>query len=444
MKQCAGGRQWMRLALAAGAAGVLLGGGQARADGTSDGRSVVMAALQRGAGLRGFSHLDPKGEDKEKGGEGKGEDREEGRRRERPESGRTWFRTELLWWGFRQSSVPPLVTTGTPASRGVFGAPGSHVLLGHLSTLNDQFHGARVAAGTWLDRPRNMGVEGSFGFLGPSSGEFFAASSGAPGSRVLARPFVDEITHAEDSLLIAFPGERSGSIHVDTSSRMEVGDLSFVYNLRQHVRRYHDPNYHLDLLVGPAYYHLSEDLNLDQRSTVLAGQPNAGTRFHIADHFTTDNQLIGGQTGLRLRWRRGRLNGDVFGKIAIGENQEQVDIHGSTLTTDANGSAARSRGGFLALPSNSGSHTRSELAGISQLGANVGYDMTHHLRAVMGVQLLFASAVVRPGTEVPTTINSSHVPANQQVPTGPAAPTFAFSTTDFGAAGINVGLEFRY
>ena len=69
----------------------------------------------------------------------------------------------------------------------------------------------------------------------------------------------------------------------------------------------------------------------------------------------------------------------------------------------------------------------------------MGYDMTRHLRAVMGVQLLFASAVVRPGTEVPTVINPSLVPANQQAPTAPPAPVPSSKRDEGSGIGLAVG-----
>ena len=109
--------------------------------------------------------------------------------------GRVWVSAEYLLWWVKGSRVPPLVTTG-PADPtqvpppGAPGAAGTTALFGGDSLDRDPFSGGRFTAGYWLNCSQTAGLEASYFFLGPRSNDFGTVSSGAPGSAVIARPFI--------------------------------------------------------------------------------------------------------------------------------------------------------------------------------------------------------------------------------------------------------------
>jgi hypothetical protein len=121
-----------------------------------------------------------------------------------PASGSFWLEGEYLYWKTKGDALPALITTGTT---GVLGAPGTAVLFGQSTVMEDWRSGVRVRAGYWLDSRRTTGFEAhAFGLENASIG-FFAASGGSP---LLARPFFNTTTNAQDAFLIAAPGVASG------------------------------------------------------------------------------------------------------------------------------------------------------------------------------------------------------------------------------------------
>ena len=102
--------------------------------------------------------------------------------------------------------------------------------------------------------------------------------------------------------------------------------------------------------------------------------------------------------------------------------------------------------GFLASGSNSGDYTRNVFAVVPEVGVNVGYQVTDHLRAFAGYTFLYWSSVVRPGDQIDLGLSGTQIPTDSRYnPTaGPARPAVLLRDTSFWAQGINVGIEFRY
>ena len=199
---------------------------------------------------------------------------------------------------------------------------------------------------------------------------------------------------------------------------------------------------HLDLIGGFRYLDLDEGLELTEVSQFNPGPALNGTTQASSDRFRTHNQFYGGQIGAELELHQGRFFIDLYGKVAVGSMNENVTINGTTVLTTAAGLSMARPGGVYAQPSNIGSYTRSEVAAIPEVGVNVGYQLTTHLRASVGYSFLYISEVVRPGDQIDRSVNTSQQNAAGLV--GPARPLFAFNPTDFWAQGINFGLEFRY
>jgi hypothetical protein len=353
----------------------------------------------------------------------------------------------LLWW-IRDSQLPVSVTTAVPGAStlpGVLGQPGTAVLFGGSDVDNQVRSGGRFTAGLWLNDGQTVGFEGNYLFLGSRSVPFDRTSSGAPGSEIIARPFFDVMNGAPDAQLVAFPGIAGGDIHVSSSSRLQGAELNLLYSTGG------GGNYSVSLLGGFRYLQLDEGLGIAESCHVNADLPGGpplfgGSTIAIADQFDTHNYFYGGQIGARVESYWGRLFVNVLGKVALGETQEIVDIHGSTAITSPAGTTTGFPVGFLALASNSGRFTRDEFAVVPEFGINVGWQVSAHLRASVGYTFLYWSAVARPGDQVDEGLSGTQLPTDTRFNpgSGPARPAVLLRSTDFWAQGISFGLELCY
>jgi hypothetical protein len=353
--------------------------------------------------------------------------------------GQFWASGEYLLWWIRNSNLPPLVTAGPPTSGGILGQPGTVVLFGG-PTDNEERSGGRFRAGYWLDGQQTYGIEGSYFFLGSRSVNFAAGSPGA-GSAVIARPFFNVLTGAEDAELVSAPGVLSGTVGVSLSSRLQGAELNGVCNLCCGC------NGRVDLLAGFRYVELNEGLGITEDLTVDPRVPlTGGTAFGVHDQFNARNRFYGGQVGARAEFRSGNLFVNVRGQVALGGTREVVEVAGSTIIAPPGQVPTVGNGGLLAQPTNSGHFSRDHFAVVPEVGINVGYQVTEHLRAFVGYSFLYWSSVARPGDQIDRAVNPTQLPVSATAPvlTGPARPAPLFRDTDFWAQGISFGVEVRY
>jgi hypothetical protein len=195
-------------------------------------------------------------------------------------------------------------------------------------------------------------------------------------------------------------------------------------------------NWFVDGIIGFRALGLNEDLIVSENLIVVRGA-NAGNTFQVTDLFSTRNNFYGGQLGLVSEWRRGRWSLDLKTKVALGSTHQVAEINGSTVI---NGTPFT--GGLLALPSNIGRFSRDFFTWAPEVGLNLGYQFTPHLRGYVGYNFLYWSDVLRPGNQIDRVVNVNQLPP--AIPGGPARPAFTFNGSDFWAQGVNFGLEFRY
>jgi hypothetical protein len=352
-----------------------------------------------------------------------------------------WLSADYLLWAMRAERLPALVTTSPPNSLGILGQPGTSVLIGNTDVNQGAFSGGHFAGGVWLDDDHSFGFEGTYFFLAEQSRTFSVASSGGANSPTLARPFFNVLTGLEDAELLALPGQQAAGITVAATTYLEGAEATGVVGLCG------GGHYCLEMLIGFRYLDLKEELNIGQHTTFLPNAPvNAGGEIDQADQFATRNHLYAGQLGLRAEacWN-GLLLG-LVGKLAMGANEETVNIAGVSRFAPASGTALVSPGGLLAVPTNSGHFTRSPFAVVPELGVQLGYQLSRHVRFFAGYTFLYWSTVVRPGNQIDRVLNPMQVPVvgPPGLLTGPARPAFSFHESDFWAQGGNFGLEFRY
>jgi hypothetical protein len=341
----------------------------------------------------------------------------------------------LLWW-IRDSRVPPLVTTGPASSQGILGQPGTTILLGGSPLSNDERSGGRFTLGYWLDNCKTLGIEGSFFFLGEESVPFRFSSNQFP---LLARPFFNLNAGQEFVQIATSPGVSTGSVTTELSSQLWGAEA----NLRTNVCC--GCNYRVDLLGGLRYLDLREGLHITEDLMALSG-PFAGSHIIVADRFDTHNQFFGGQLGAVAEFHQGPWSLDVKGKLALGFTHEVIDINGAQIITSPTGAQSVFTGGLLALNSNIGHFSRNHFAVVPELGVNLGYQFTDHLRVFGGYNFLWWSNVVRPGDQIDRGLDVTRIPnfGVAATPLAQARPAVLFKETDFWAQGINFGLEFKW
>jgi hypothetical protein len=298
---------------------------------------------------------------------------------------------------------------------------------------NDVRQGGRFRAGLWLDDCHSLGVETTFFFLAERTIGFTAGSDFAP---VVARPFLNVRTGAEDAQLVA-SSMLHGRVDVSSSSRLWGIDPDLVESL------YRDCNCTVDLLAGFRYARLDEGLLIGEDLDVPGNaQRLAGTNFRIADDFATRNSFYGAQVGARARYHWDKWSVEALGKLALGVSHESVSINGATRIAQPGEPVQHDTGGLLALPTNIGNYHHDAFAVLPEVGVTLGYQVTSCLRATVGYSFLYWSNVARPGSEIDRVINTSQLPPGALQ--GPRRPEFDFKETGFWAQGVNFGLELDF
>jgi hypothetical protein len=352
---------------------------------------------------------------------------------------RFWLSADYLLWWTKGDQLPALATTGSrnDAFPGALGQPGTQVLFG--GNINDEVRsGARFRGGYWFTRDQTFGLDGTFFFLGGQSGHFGDISQGTP---ILTRPYFNVNRNQEEAFPVAFPGQQSGSIVGSVTSHLWGGDT----NLRGMLCR--GPSYQVSLLGGFRFLNLSDSLRMKEVDTFgPQAMSDPSLWATVADHFHTSNQFYGGQIGTDVMWSRGRFFVDILGKIALGTSVERATINGWSSYATSDGQSGRIGAGQLALPSNIGSYGQSKFAVVPEIGVNLGYAVTRHIRLTFGYTFLYWSSVFRVGDQIDRNLNPTEFNAliGNGSMVGPPRPNFTFKDTDFWAQGVNFGLQFRY
>ena len=211
-------------------------------------------------------------------------------------SDRWWLSADYLLWWTNGNSVPPLVSTNSevPArdQAGVIGAPTTQVLVGGELDEGGR-SGTKLSAGYWLDDCHCWGLQATWWYVGDPSDELNDAWT-SDGDPVLARPFFNTASGAEDAQLVAFSNESvgdlvAGTVEVTTSSDLRSAEalLSMNWYDRSCVR--------FDLLGGYRYLRFREGLLIqeDLVATATSGGIAQGTTIGLFDRFDTSNSFHG-------------------------------------------------------------------------------------------------------------------------------------------------------
>src|SRR5258708_4096636 len=277
-----------------------------------------------------------------------------------------WASVDYLYWWTRPDRVPPLVTVGTQASRGILGQPGTSTLIGDSGLAGIPHSGVRLTLGAWLDEDMLVGLEGNYFVMDSSSAQYAIGATDVAGAPVIARPFFNINSNAADSEVVAFPGLIGGNVIINSTTRMDGAELNAVQNLCC------GPDFRLDLLSGFRYFEVDEGLGITENLLVDgAFAAGGGNRIVVSDLFGTKNRFYAMQFGFRgeKRWDDFFVQGQA--KLAVGSNHETVVIAGTTALTPPGGVANVQHGGLLALPTHIGRFPHDPFAPLPQSHTNV-------------------------------------------------------------------------
>src|SRR5207247_2525037 len=118
------------------------------------------------------------------------------------------------------------------------------------------------------------------------------------------------------------------------------------------------------------YLNLRESLTFveDLNNSAAVPAPLTNARQIVEDRFATRNEFYGGQVGVQGRWQRERFTVDGRAKVALGVTQQALQIDGSQVVIQPNGTRITSAGGLYALSSNIGSFQRNNFGVVPEAG----------------------------------------------------------------------------
>ena len=326
--------------------------------------------------------------------------------------------------------VPALVTTspdGTPqATAGVLGQPTTTILFGDTDIGDGTKGGVRLDFGLWLNDDESLGIGATvWGFAGDQV-TFSRSSNGSP---ILARPFFNVNTAAQDSFLVAYTGLSTGSIDVRATNDI-LGTDAYLRTNAGHGR-----GWSVDLIGGYEFMRVDDDVRIASASTITGGGGlPIGSTIDVVDFFDSRNEFHGGMVGMlaEAHYRCWRLS--VLAKLAVGDMRQQISISGRTVT-DTGGGPAVTGNGVLAWPSNIGTYTQNKIVYIPELGVNLSYAVTDYLELTMGYRFTWWSSVASAG---------DHIDLNVDPTQGVASPGFTWQDTQYYLHSLSIGANVRW
>lgn len=356
-----------------------------------------------------------------------------------------WFysQTDIMFGWTRDAGGRALGSSGDSFGRGVLGEANTSSF-GPGNEFDSAF-GVRTTAGYWITPARKVAFEAS-GFVFERQTAGFSASSNADGLPVLARPFLDATTNAENARNIAYPGAFTGRMDVLSSMRVYGADAGWVFNTIER------DNLSVDFTAGFKFVSLIENLNSSDFTQALpngllvfnGNVLNAPAAIGTNDHVSTQNRFYGAALGLRLSGDFERLTYSLGGKVGLGWMRQSQTTSGiTTLYADGITPTQTAAGGMYVLPSNTGRYVRTQFAAVPELSLRLGYHLTNRVGVYIGYDLLYLSNAVRPSDALNQPINPSLLPTTQNfgVPFGPTSPTGGINSSNFLLQAITGGFS---
>lgn len=350
----------------------------------------------------------------------------------------TWLKLDYLMWWQQAGNLPPLVTTSpttTPRDdAGVLGLPSTSVIYGNGPIDDNLLHGGRVQFGHWMDSSQQKAWVLEYFAFGQLSSGFSADSND---TEILARPFFNTLLDEQDSLLLSYPDELSGSIGISNDSNLQSWAAFMQF------QRCQTCQVRIDSVLGYRYFGYDESLMIQNELEFIdpSGTTVVGTTISQEDLFDVQNNFHGGEFGFLARSEMGCYFLDLGGKLALGNMQRKIHINGHSVTTVPNTDPVTTEGGLLTQPSNIGDVTSNAFSLVPQFNAGLGWHVTPRMSFNCGYTLMYLTNVIRPGDLIDPNVNLSQQTSD---PTGTLQPVLTLQDTDMWLQGLNLGLDFRY
>lgn len=351
---------------------------------------------------------------------------------------RYWASAEYLLWGNEGMYVPALVTTsptGTSSSlAGILNNPNvdTTILKGESHFNDDVRSGGRFELGMWLDPAQRDSLALTYFFIGQGSAGYHVDVSDNP---IIARPFFNVSSGAEDARLITYPNLVQGTVDIIAESAFQAA--SFEYR-RQAVR---SGRFKIDYLFGYTYAQLDENVTIRDSALSLSGVTQ-GTAIDLYDAFDSSNAFHGASFGIAAHEELGELwTGDVFAKGSLGGVASRTRISGETETT-LNNVTTTNAGGLLTQTSNLGTHRDGYVSSAWELGLKLRRRLTTNTSLTLGYSWFLLSHVERAGEQIDLGVNVTQIPPGNLV--GAARPEFPGEKSSFWTQGLTFGLETRF
>ena len=350
-------------------------------------------------------------------------------------AGRFTVGVEALALWLDRSPVPiPLVTDG------LLGAAGTNVLLGNASLDTGSHGGFRLTAA--YAASETFSVEAS-GFSASSRTTSRGASSpGTLGSKDLLLSYFDVTTGAEGYSQLSFSPLWQGSALEEVTNSLLGAELNGAWATTC------EGPARLDFLGGLRYLRLRETFRFTTSSAYLPPEPV--DVWQTSDELDATNDFYGAQAGVRARYDKGAFFGAASVKVAIGAMAQSLRVDGWLVTNDftSYGASQTFAGGYFALPSNMGTHSRTTFAVVPELAVDLGVRIGSSLSLSVGYTLLYASNVLRPGEQIDRNVNTTQSTAYTYDPNpvlaGPARPAAGLAGTSLLAQSVRAGVSFRF
>ena len=307
------------------------------------------------------------------------------------------------------------------------------ILFGAVDVNDQSRSGGGVTIGRWLDPVFSHGIDLTYLWLTEESDSYWGS---ADDLAILARPFFDAQSGADDARLIVYPDFVDGALAVRTST--DFRSLEAVLR-RTMVQR---TDVQTDYFLGYRYAELADLLRVDESTVSLSG-PTVDSTSYLFDQFDTRNQFHGGELGIRVLRHRGVCwSAELTAQVALGSTSTKGLVAGRTEAVTADDQTAVNDSGLLALLTNSGIYDRDKFSTLSEVGVSLRRQFACGLATRFGYTFLYWSDVLRAGEQIDLAVNPTQIPPGSLE--GVARPALLRKTTGFWAQGLHFGLDYRY
>lgn len=339
-----------------------------------------------------------------------------------------WARVEFMFGWMRGQRVPALVTTsnaGTPLEdAGVLGLSSTSILAGNERFSNDARPGGRIDFGWWLQN-RDAAVGARFYAID----EAVTGLSFDDASSILARPFFDTVLGSQQSLSVSYPGSDSGSVSVDSTTRLIGTDVYFRRPWRDHGSAV------VDLVYGYQFSRMDQGLAINSTTTNLDGRNgiSIGTQLDVHDSVQTKNEFHGGMLGIMSNIEGGCWTFSILAKVGLGNTRQTAILDGQSVITDPGGGTSTAAG-LLVQDSNAGVFERDQFTAVPEFDLRYTRHINDCVDFNVGYTFIYWSKMIQAGEQLNLNID----------PAGGTQPPMNMTSDHFWLHSLNLGMTWRF